>query len=145
MIVIAGKYKGFKLKTLEGMNTRPTSSRVKEDLFNILNNYFVFDGKISLDLFGGTGALSLEGLSRGIKFAYVNDHYQPAIKIIEQNFAKVEESTYQILMKDYQILLNEFAVKKIKVDLIFLDPPFLHIEYYYDFFAKLKDNNLLHQ
>ncbi|HNZ50976.1 MAG TPA: RsmD family RNA methyltransferase, partial [Bacilli bacterium] len=63
MRIIAGKFKGRKLNTLEGLNTRPMLDRMKESVFNILGPYF--DGQKVLDLFGGSGALSLEALSRG--------------------------------------------------------------------------------
>lgn len=145
MIVIAGKYKGRKLKTLEGRNTRPTSARMKEDMFNILSNYFVYDNKISLDLFGGTGALSIEGLSRGVKFAYINDHFHPAIQIIKQNLQGIEPETYVLSQMDYADLLKKLSSQHIKVDLIYLDPPFPHIEYYYDFFQKVLNYNLLNK
>jgi len=143
MVVIAGKYKGLKLKTLQDMHTRPTSARVKEDLFNMLSNYFIYENKVSLDLFGGTGALSIEGLSRGVKFAYINDNYLPAVKIIEQNLTRVEQTDYQLTKKDYADLIDELVSKKIKVDLVYLDPPFPKIEYYYDFFALLDKISLL--
>jgi len=143
MVVIAGKYKGLKLKTLQDMHTRPTSARVKEDLFNILSNYFIYENKVSLDLFGGTGALSIEGLSRGVKFAYINDNYLPAVKIIEQNLARINQTDYQLTTKDYTNLIDELVMKKVKVDLIYLDPPFPNIEYYYHFFALLDKIALL--
>ncbi|ARU91209.1 N6-adenine-specific methylase [Spiroplasma clarkii] len=143
MQVISGKYRGKKLQALVGSNTRPTTQRVKEDIFNILNNYFLYEGKISLDLFGGSGALSLEGLSRGIKLAYVNDHHKLAIKVIEQNFNNVDSSTYHIYNWDYFQLLKYLTVQNITVDLIYLDPPFAQLQYYYDFFNYLQTNKLL--
>lgn len=145
MNVIAGKYRGKKLKALEGMNTRPTSARVKEDMFNILSNYFIYEGKTSLDLFGGSGALSLEGLSRGVKFAYINDHYKPAVNIIKENFAKVPKQDYELTQLEYEMLMQKLIVQNKKVDLIYLDPPFPHIEYYYDFFKTISENNLLNE
>ena len=86
MRIIGGTMRGTKLFTLEGLNTRPTLDRVKESLFNILN----FDLKDStvLDLFSGSGALSLESVSRGAKIAYACDKSKEAIKIIEKNVEK---------------------------------------------------------
>ncbi|WP_031542069.1 RsmD family RNA methyltransferase [Mesoplasma photuris] len=143
MQVISGKYGGRKLIALEGMNTRPTSARVKEDMFNILNNYFIWDNKTSLDLFGGSGALSIEGISRGIKHAYINDHYHPAMEIIKQNLKGIDKTSYTLYEKDYADLLEIFKLKNISVDLIYLDPPFPKIEYYYDFFNKISQYNIL--
>ena len=83
MRIISGKNKGRKLKTLEGMNTRPTADRVKESLFNILNNKFI--ESVVLDLFAGSGALGLEALSRGANRCVFVDSSKEAIKIIQEN------------------------------------------------------------
>lgn len=139
MIVISGKYKGRKLKTLAGLNTRPTSARTKEDIFNILSNYFIYHDKISFDPFGGSGALSLEGLSRGIKKAYISDHHHGAIKVINENFHHVPPADYEIWELDYLAALEHLQVLGVKVDLVYLDPPFAKTEAYYkllDFMIK---------
>ena len=73
MRIITGKAKGLNLKTPKGLMTRPTSDRIKESLFNILNGMFDFTEKIILDLFAGTGALGLEAMSRGSKQAVFID------------------------------------------------------------------------
>ncbi|AHI53200.1 16S rRNA (guanine(966)-N(2))-methyltransferase RsmD [Spiroplasma culicicola] len=143
MKVISGKYRGRHLKTLEGQNTRPTTARVKEDMFNILNNYFIFENKTSLDLFGGSGALSIEGLSRGIKFAYINDHYKPALEIIKENLYNIDSNEYQLLNLDYGQVLKYLKSNNIYIDLIYLDPPFAQVQYYYDFFNYINDSKIL--
>lgn len=143
MIVISGKYRGRKLQALEGQNTRPTAARVKEDMFNILSNYFIYEDKTSLDLFGGSGALSIEGLSRGIKHAYINDYYRPAINVIKENIKGIDPTSYTISQFDYSQLLEQFKSKQVSVDLIYLDPPFPKIEYYYEFFDKVLAYHLL--
>ncbi|QHX36928.1 16S rRNA (guanine(966)-N(2))-methyltransferase RsmD [Spiroplasma sp. BIUS-1] len=143
MRVISGRFRGRKLVTLEGMNTRPTITRVKEDMFNVLNNYFVFENKVCLDLFGGSGALSLEALSRGIGFAYVNDHYKPALEIIKQNFKGLEKDEFELFNLDYKRMLDYLVNSNKKMDLIFFDPPFAKVEYYYEFFKYIYDNELL--
>ncbi|ATZ17899.1 16S rRNA (guanine(966)-N(2))-methyltransferase RsmD [Mesoplasma melaleucae] len=143
MNVISGKYKGLKLNTLEGMNTRPTLTRIKEDAFNIIDNYFIFDGKRSLDIFGGSGALSIEGLSRGIDFAVTNDFSRNALNVIKSNLAKTKSSNWEIYNKDYLELLEYLGFKKEKFDLIYMDPPFAKIESYNKVFKKLFELNLL--
>ncbi len=143
MRVISGRFRGRKLATLEGMNTRPTITRVKEDMFNVLNNYFVFENKVCLDLFGGSGALSLEALSRGIGFAYVNDHYKPALEIIKENFRGLDKDEYELFNLDYKRMLDYLSNLNKKMDLIFFDPPFAKVEYYYEFFKYIYDNELL--
>ena len=76
MRVIAGKYKSIKLNSVDGMNTRPTTDKIKENLFNMLH----CDGRI-LDLFGGTGALGIESLSRGAEHAVFIDGSSSARKV----------------------------------------------------------------
>ena len=102
------------------MSTRPTLDRVKEALFNILQNYI--KNAIVLDLFAGSGALGIEALSRGAKRAYFCDINKEAIKIIKENLEKtrlIEKSV--IYNEDYII-----AIKKIKepLSIVFLDPPY---------------------
>jgi 16S rRNA (guanine966-N2)-methyltransferase len=145
MKVISGKYRGRQLIALEGRNTRPTSARVKEDMFNILSNWFIYEGKTSLDLFGGSGALSIEGLSRGIKYAYINDFSGAAIKIIKKNLRDITTNEYEIFQWDFKRVLKHLGDLGKKVDLIYLDPPFPHPEYYYEFFTLLAENEILNQ
>lgn len=143
MRVIAGRYRGRKLETLEGMNTRPTTARVKEDMFNILSNWFYYNDKVSLDLFGGSGALSIEGLSRGVKFAYINDFSIDALKIIKKNLRDIDTNQYKLFNWDYKRVLEHLEINNVKVDLIYLDPPFRFIDYYYSFFDFIHKSNIL--
>jgi 16S rRNA (guanine966-N2)-methyltransferase len=143
MKVISGKYRGRQLIALEGRNTRPTSARVKEDMFNILSNWFIYDDKVSLDLFGGSGALSIEGLSRGIKFAHINDLSRDALGIIKKNLRDISSDEYQLYQSDFKRVLQNFSDRGVMVDLIYLDPPFPHPEYYYEFFTFLQEKNIL--
>lgn len=82
MRIIGGKYKSRKLATLEGLATRPTLDGTKEAIFNSLGNYI--PDFVVLDVFGGSGALSLESISRGAKIAYVIDKSPDAVKIIKK-------------------------------------------------------------
>ena len=86
MRVISGIARGTKIKSIDSMSTRPTLDRVKEALFNILQNYI--KNAIVLDLFAGSGALGIEALSRGAKRAYFCDINKEAIKIIKENLEK---------------------------------------------------------
>ena len=120
MRVISGIARGTKIKSIDSMSTRPTLDRVKEALFNILQNYI--KNAIVLDLFAGSGALGIETLSRGAKRAYFCDINKEAIKIIKENLEKtrlIEKSV--IYNEDYII-----AIKKIKepLSIVFLDPPY---------------------
>lgn len=86
MRVISGVARGTRLESLEGNNTRPTLDRVKEALFNIIQNDV--RGTCVLDLFSGSGALGIEALSRGAKFCVLCDKSSDAIKIIKKNLEK---------------------------------------------------------
>ena len=103
------------------MNTRPMTDRMKESIFNTIGPYF--DGGIILDLFGGAGALTLEALSRGASFSYINDISRDAIKIIKTNIKSLgEETRVMVMSTDYRQVLSRLKDKKF--DLIFLDPPY---------------------
>ncbi|AKU79422.1 16S rRNA (guanine(966)-N(2))-methyltransferase RsmD [Spiroplasma turonicum] len=145
MRVISGRFRGRKLKVLEGFNTRPTLTRVKEDIFNVLNNYFVFENKVGLDLFAGSGALGIEAISRGIKHIYFNELNKNAIKILKENLVGIEKDFYTILNLDYKNALNLLLTSSAKIDIIFLDPPFKEIEYYHSFFEFIRSCNILNK
>ena len=86
MRIVAGTRKGIPLKSLQGTDTRPTSDKVKESVFNIIGPYF--DGGIAVELFGGSGSLSLEALSRGIDEAFIFEKNVKACAIIKANAEK---------------------------------------------------------
>ena len=96
MRIIAGRNKGTKLFTLDGINTRPTLDRVKEPLFSIIN-FSLVDSTV-LDLFSGSGALALEAISRGAKEAYLCDNSRDAIKIIKQNIEKTKTENQTVVI-----------------------------------------------
>jgi 16S rRNA (guanine(966)-N(2))-methyltransferase RsmD len=141
MRIISGKYRGTKLFTLEGLNTRPTLDRVKEALFNILQ--IDLQEAVILDLFSGSGALAIESLSRGAKKAYLCDNSREAINIINKNIAKThtEENTV-VLNKSYDKALLELTKLKVKFNIVFLDPPYLS-NYAEEATSKIIEYNLL--
>ena len=121
MRIIAGKHKSRKLETLEGNNTRPMRDMMKESVFNTIGPYF--EEIEILDLFGGSGALSLEAISRGAKHSYIIDLSKDAIKVITSNVKSLhEENNVTILNMDYKYALKKLEGKQF--DLIFLDPPY---------------------
>lgn len=120
MRIIGGNSRGTKLYTLEGLNTRPTLDRVKESMFNILQNNI--KDRIILDLFAGSGAIGLEFISRGAKKAFLCEKEKKAIYIINKNIQKMHvESKVKIAFMDYRKFLE---TSNDKYDLIFLDPPY---------------------
>lgn len=121
MRIIAGKHRSRNLNTLEGMNTRPMMDRMKESVFNTIGPYF--EGGMVLDLFGGSGALSLESISRGASFAHINDMSRDAIKVITLNVKSLKEEEHVAISNlDYKLALKRF--KDLKFDIVFLDPPY---------------------
>ena len=120
MRVIAGKARGIQLKTPEGMETRPTIDRVKEALFSIIQ--FDIPGTTVLDLFGGTGQLGIEALSRGAKKAVFIDNREAACKIIRENLKRTGMTGQgSVVRGDY---LEYLAQCKEKFNIVFLDPPY---------------------
>jgi len=119
MRVIAGKHRGLNLYTFEADNIRPTADRVREGIFNKIQ--FDITGANVLDLFGGTGAISIEFLSRGAKKVITADNNQKSINLIKKNFDKAKEIP-NLLIGDYSDVLSK--IKGQKFDIIFLDPPF---------------------
>ena len=123
MRVITGKARGVQLKTPEGMLTRPTADRVKEALFSIIN--FDIPGASVLDLFGGTGQLGIEALSRGAEKAVFVDAREDACKIIRENLRRTKlETQGRVVRGDY---LDYLKRCKEKFDIILLDPPYAEV------------------
>lgn len=123
MRVITGKARGVQLKTPEGMQTRPTADRVKEALFSIIQ--FEIPGTTVLDLFGGTGQLGIEALSRGAQRAVFVDAGESACKLIRENLRRTGmEDQGRVVRSDYlQYLKNA----REKFDIILLDPPYAEV------------------
>lgn len=123
MRVITGKARGVSLKTPDGLQTRPTSDRVKEALFSIIQ--FDIPAAAVLDLFGGTGQLGIEALSRGAKRAVFVDHSQDACELIKENLRRTRLSQdAQVIRSDYLQYLHR---SKEKFDIILLDPPYAEV------------------
>ena len=121
MRIISGKARGTKLYTLEGENTRPTLDRVKESIFNIIQNE-IENARI-LDLFAGSGAIGIEFLSRGAAKAVLCDSSKDAINIIKKNVEKTHmEEKSQIINSDFEKCLN--ILKNEQFDIIYIDPPY---------------------
>lgn len=141
MRVIAGKYRSRKLKSLEGQDTRPTLDRVKESLFNILGKR-VLEAQV-LDLFSGSGSLGIEALSRGAKFAVLNDKSPAAIEIIQDNVeAFALEDDTGVMCQDAFAAIDILANAKMHFDLIFLDPPY-DAQLYAPVLQKIRDRGIL--
>lgn len=123
MRVITGKARGVQLKTPEGLQTRPTTDRVKEACFSIIN--FDIPGAAVLDLFGGTGQLGIEALSRGAKSATFVDAGDAACRLIKENLRRAKmEGEGKVVRSDYMDYLKRCREQ---YDIIFLDPPYAEV------------------
>ena len=120
MRVVSGSARGRRLKELQGMETRPTTDKVKESLFNVIQ--FDIPGRKVLDLFGGTGQLGIEALSRGASQCTFLDQRREAVALIRENLklCRLEENA-KVMQGD---ALGFLSSCREKFDVIFLDPPY---------------------
>ena len=122
MRIITGKAKGKKLSTLEGMDTRPTSERIKGAIFSSIQ--FDVEGRRVLDLFAGSGQMGLEALSRGAELATFIDSSREAMEIVKKNSRDTgffDRSHF--LVSDYRNYIRKASGRE-KFDLVFIDPPY---------------------
>jgi len=142
MRVIAGKARRLQLKTPEGYDTRPTTDKIKETLFNILNPYLA-DADF-LDLFAGSGAIGIEALSRGAKYAAFVENNKAALSCIRTNLktTKLEEQA-QIFALDALSAIRTLEISGKVFDVIFMDPPYNQL-LEKQILLKLQDSNILY-
>lgn len=126
MRVVAGQARGRPLKAPVGRETRPTSDRVRESLFNILTSMDVIQGAAVVDLFAGTGALGIEALSRGASRATFVDAAPAAIATIKANLAVVKDAPASVVRADAVRWLAGQArpTGRPPFDVAFVDPPY---------------------
>lgn len=126
MRIITGKAKGVRLATLEGDHTRPTTERVKEAVFSMLQ--FDIEGRKVLDMFAGSGQMGLEALSRGAVSAVFIDNTKAACDVVRKNIERTHmEAESQIYCGDFETILQQLSLgknAKKQFDLVFMDPPY---------------------
>lgn len=126
MRIIAGEFRGMALAELgagdAGAHLRPTSDRVRESLFSMLDHLDVVHGARVLDLFAGTGALALEALSRGAAQVVFVENGKPAQKILSQNINKLNLRDRARVLREDATALGAWPMAPF--DLVFLDPPY---------------------
>ncbi|PTO40278.1 16S rRNA (guanine(966)-N(2))-methyltransferase RsmD [Enterococcus mundtii] len=123
MRVISGDYGGRRLKSLAGPNTRPTSDKVKESIFNMIGPYF--NGEVVLDLYSGSGGLAIEAVSRGCSYAICVEKNYQALKIIKENIEITKEpNKFNTMKLDADKAIESLAKEDQKIDILFLDPPY---------------------
>lgn len=125
MRVVAGEYRGRRLKALDGENTRPTTDKVKESIFNMIGPYF--DEEIVLDLYSGSGGLAIEAVSRGAVHAFCVERNFSALKVIKENIAVTKEpDKFTVKKMDADKALEAFSEEGKIFDIVLLDPPYAH-------------------
>lgn len=143
MRVIAGKARRLQLKTVEGMNTRPTTDRIKETLFNMLS--YEIEGSRFLDLFSGSGGIGIEALSRGAKEAVFVENNRQAIQCIKDNLTHTKLASDAVVMaRDVQSAISQLNIQGNPFDLIFMDPPYGKL-FEKDVLLALSKTGLYHQ
>lgn len=126
MHIIGGKYKGFKLFTPKGLAVRPTSGRLRETVFNILQNDI--PNSTFLDIFAGSGAIGFEALSRGAKCVSFIDIDKLSIDVIHKNLDSLQAKAFaKIYQGDAIDILIKLSKLKISFDIIYVDPPYQNI------------------
>ena len=141
MRIISGTARGRSLAAPAGMGTRPTQDHVRESLFNIIR-WDVQDSKV-LDLFAGTGALSLEAVSRGAEHAVMIDMDREACSVIKKNMETTRlGDKCRLIARDYRQAMDQLAREGEKFDLVFIDPPY-KMENTGEMCAALYDKGLL--
>jgi 16S rRNA (guanine966-N2)-methyltransferase len=123
MRVIAGKYKSRRLAAPDGMETRPTSDRLRETLFNVVAPQVA--ESVWLDLFAGTGAVGIEALSRGARMVHFVESAAKAARVIRQNLNSLKlEDGFEIVERDAVVALRMLDSQAVTCDFCFLDPPY---------------------
>lgn len=140
MRVIAGTARSLPLKAAEGDNTRPTTDRIKETLFNMLQSDIA--GCRFLDLYAGSGAIGIEALSRGAKEAVLVENARAALAVIKDNLAFTKLDSKAVIMEqDVLSAINRLAGKEV-FDIIFMDPPYGK-DYEYDVLNALSHSDII--
>ena len=146
MRVIAGKYRSRALRSLRGMDVRPTSDRLRETLFNVLTagNPDALEGSVWLDLFAGTGAVGIEALSRGAKEVYFVEHSATAADAIRGNLQSLGiEHGFKILQEELPRAFWRMERQHVAADVVFIDPPYRIQDAYAKTLRALADSSLI--
>lgn len=145
MRVIAGRFRSRPLKSLKGANIRPTSDRLRETLFNVLSggNPGALQGSVWLDLFAGTGAVGIEALSRGAAMVYFVESSRQAAELIRANLASLGIGEgCEIIQQEATHAIANMERRRLALNYIFLDPPYLDRDSYRHTLERLADSDV---
>ncbi len=142
MRVIAGKYRSRRLAAPQGIETRPTSDRLRETLFNVVAPSVA--GSVWLDLFAGSGAIGIEALSRGAQTVYFVEAHPGAARTIRDNLASLHiEDGFEIIEREAATALRMLDSQAVVSDFCFLDPPYRKMGDYEQVLGFLSQSRLL--
>jgi 16S rRNA (guanine966-N2)-methyltransferase len=148
MRVIAGQYRHRTLRSLPGLEIRPTADRLRETLFNVLcsGNPAALADSTWFDLYAGTGAIGIEALSRGARMVYFVDSSKAAAELIGANLESLGiERGFQIVKTDAAKALRQLEAASSVADFVFLDPPYSLQEEYAKTLTALAESKLLRE
>jgi len=146
MRVIAGKYRSRPLRSLRGMDIRPTSDRLRETLFNVLSagDPAALEGTVWLDLFAGTGAVGIEALSRGAKEVHFVESAGSAVQTIRTNLAGLGiVEGFKVVHEQLPRALRALEKQAVAADVVFIDPPYRMQEAYTNTLRALAESSLI--
>jgi len=146
MRVISGKYRSRTLRSLRGMDIRPTSDRLRETLFNVLTagNPAALEGSVWLDLFAGTGAVGIEALSRGAKQVYFVESSAAAAEVIRGNLKSLAIlSGFTLLREELPRAFWRMERERVAADLVFIDPPYRMKDVYRETLRALAESSVV--
>jgi 16S rRNA (guanine966-N2)-methyltransferase len=142
MRIIAGKYRSRQIAAPAGMQTRPTSDRLRETLFNVVAP--AIEGSVWLDLFAGSGAVGIEALSRGAQSVYFVESAAKAAKTIRENLKSLGiEEGFEVQEREAATALRMLDSQAVVCDFCFLDPPYRRLEDYEQVLGFLSQSRLL--
>jgi 16S rRNA (guanine(966)-N(2))-methyltransferase RsmD len=143
MRVIAGKYRSRPLRSLRGMDIRPTSDRLRETLFNVLTagNPAALEGSVWLDLFAGTGAVGIEAISRGAKQVCFVESSAAAANVIRENLKSLGiVSGFKVFHEELPRAFWRMEREHLAADVVFIDPPYRMQDAYRETLQALADS-----
>ena len=146
--MIAGQYRSRPLRSLRGVDIRPTADRLRESLFDVLTagHPAALEGCVWIDLYAGTGAVGIEALSRGARCVYFVESAPAAVKLIRENLASLQISyQYEIIRIDTLKALRQLDGMGVVADIVFLDPPYRMQQAYRETLEFLEKSALVNE